>query len=433
MKIQNLVLHNFRAFENLEIEFNPQLTVIVGQNGVGKTTILEAAAIAAGTLLHSLDGVSGSGIKRTDAHYKYFEMGSVIDVQAQYPVEVTAVGKMGNNQEHVVWTRALNSENGKTTVGGAREMIEISKEYQERLRNGDTTLTMPVIAYYGTGRLWDTHREKRGDILKKNTRTNGYIDSLDGMPNVKLMLNWFQRMAMKDGQRANPSLEFAAVRGAMEKCFSLLTGTESVQIQLDSDTLEIMIVYLDEKRNWVRMPLNQMSDGYRCTLSLIADIAYRMATLNPQLSENILTETDGVVLIDEIDLHLHPAWQQRVLSDLTNIFPKVQFIVTTHAPAVINSVKSENLVILKDYQVEKVQSQVYGKNVKSVLNEIMGATERPPEVAKLFDEFYAQLARKEFDSAQNTLDKIYELRENHDEEVASCMVKLKLERIRGKK
>ena len=190
---------------------------------------------------------------------------------------------------------------------------------------------------------------------------------------------------------------------------------------------------MDADRGQVRIPLNQLSDGYRCTLCLIADIAYRMAVLNPQLSGNVLKETNGMVFIDEVDLHLHPAWQQRILKDLTSIFPKVQFIVTTHAPAIIQSVQSDNLLILKDEQVLRVSNQVYGKDVQSVLNEIMGVSERPPEVTKLFSQFYELLAAKEFYQAEQILNQIDELRGYHDQEVASCRVKLKLERMRGSK
>ena len=81
-----------------------------------------------------------------------------------------------------------------------------------------------------------------------------------------------------------------------------------------------------------------MSDGYKNTLSMIGDIAYRMAVLNPMLGDKVLEDTSGVVVIDEIDLHLHPQWQQTIISDLNTIFPKIQFIVSSHAPAVINSV-----------------------------------------------------------------------------------------------
>lgn len=429
MNLKKLTLYNFRCFEKVEIEFHEKMTVLVGANGAGKTTILEAVAVAVGTLLYSFDGIKSGKIERSDAYNKYYPMGSVIDVQAQFPVVVSAEGSIDGKS--ISWSRALNSENGKTTIVNAKEISAISEEYHQRLMKGDTSLIIPVVAYYGTGRMWDYHREKKNDTFKKNTRTNGYIDCLDGTANIKLMMNWFKKMAWSDGQSDKPSPEYMAVRGAMEQCFALMTGIEDVKVQFNPDTSEIDMMYTDAHSGKIKIPLNQLSDGYKGTISLIADIAYRMAVLNPQLSENVLKETSGIVLLDEVDLHLHPAWQQRVIGDLTSIFPKVQFIVSTHAPAVINSVKSENLIILQDNQVMGVNSQVYGKDVKSVLNEIMGVTERPPEVSKLFDKFYSQLKEKEFDMAEQTLDQIDELRDYHDQEVVGCRVKLKLERIRG--
>lgn len=435
MYLKNLKLCNFRCFEDVEIEFDKQMTVLVGGNGSGKTTIMEGAAVALGTIFVSMDGLSGRKINKTDAHLKVFSVGSTDDVQAQYPVEVSAVGVIG--QEEGEWRRSLNSEGGNTTFKDAKFLTDISEKYQNRLRAGDSSLILPVLAYYGTSRLWDYHREKKSDTFKTSTRTNGYIDCLDGTANIKLMMNWFKKMTIQKYQMQETNggdiPELRAVYRAMETCFSAVTGYENVKIQYNLNTNDLDVCYTDASNLQMQIPLGQLSDGYKSTISLIADIAYRMAVLNPQLLNNILTETDGVVLIDEVDLHLHPAWQQRVLKDLMNIFPKVQFIVSSHAPAVINSIRSENLVILKDGHPLLMNNEVYGKDVKSVLNEIMGVSERPPEVAVLFDRFYARLAAKDFDQAEKVLDQIDNLRGHHDPEVAGCRVKLKLERIRGGK
>lgn len=191
-------------------------------------------------------------------------------------------------------------------------------------------------------------REKKNDTFEKNNRSNGYIDSLDGAANDKLMMKWFQKMTIQELQRKQEIPEFTAVRTAMEQVFASITGFSDVNVQFNMDTGDIDVIYYDQNNEHVRIPLSLLSDGYKCTISLIADIAYRMAILNPQLLDKVLTETEGIVLIDEVDLHLHPTWQKRILKDLLDIFPRVQFIVSTHAPEVINSVRSDSVVILKD-------------------------------------------------------------------------------------
>lgn len=427
MFLNSIVLHNFRCFETLEVNFNNRLSVIVGANGAGKTSILEAATIAAGTFTSAMDGLTNYGIKKQDAHNKCFNIGSVVDVQPQFPVEITAQGEVDGQK--VQWIRSLNSANGRGSMANAKDLTSIAIKYQERMRNGDTDLVLPIISYYGTGRLWDQHREKRNDTFEKNTRSNGYIDSLDGAANDKLMMKWFQKMTIQQYQKEQMLPEFRAVCLAMEQCFQSITGYQNVKVQFNLDTHEIDLLYLTQNNNFERIPLSQLSDGYKCTISLIADIAYRMAILNPQLLDHVLTETDGIVLIDEIDLHLHPSWQQRVLTDLMKIFPKVQFIVTTHAPAVINSVGTESLIIIKDKEILCAPDETYGKDINTIFREVMGVSERPEEVQILFSKFYSSLDNEDFIGAEEALDSLETLVGNNDTEVNSCRVRLELERL----
>lgn len=435
MKIQRIQLNNYRCFENIEIDFHDSLTVLVGNNGAGKTAVLEGITVALGTLFTGLDGLSGISINKKDARLKAYQMGESEDVQAQYPVDIIAEGDVDGKVIH--WKRSLNGESGSTTVKDAKPLLNIAKEYQEKLRSGDRNLILPVMAYYGIGRMWDYHREKKTDTFKVNTKTNGYIDSLGGTANIKLMMNWFRKktvqMAQKNADGLNSVLELRAVYWAMETCFALITGYSNIKVLYNLDTNELDCYYSDETGAQMTIPLSQMSAGYKSTISLVADIAYRMAILNPQLGTAVLRDTDGIVLIDEVDLHLHPAWQHRILSDLREIFPRVQFVVTTHAPAVISSVKSENLVVLDDYEVRDVTSEIYGNDINSILTGVMGVSDRNPKIAKLFDQFYSFLNNGQYDEAEDILDEIDQQREYHDKEVAAGRVKLKLERIRGGK
>ena len=428
MKLKSLELHNYRRFATLKIGFHDQLTVLIGTNGAGKTTILDAAAVAIGSLFTGMNGIAGPGIKPRDSHIKAFSIGSNEDVQPQYPVGIEATGIVNN--KYGAWERTLTGERNNTTVAGAKFIKEISVSYQERLMEGDTTLLLPVLAYYGTGRLWDYHREKKTDTFKDSNRLNGYTDCLDGTANIKLMLNWFQKMTIQKYQRQEQNLgtipELEAVYGAIEKCFSLAVGYDNVKVQYNLNTNELDVYYTTADKCRMKLPLNQLSDGYKGTISLVADIAYRMAVLNPQLLGRVVDETAGVVLIDEVDLHLHPAWQQRVLHDLQTIFPKVQFIVTTHAPAVIQSVRSENIRILTDDGILTPASQVYGKDIRSVEQEIMGVCGRLPEVEGKFREFYEALDRKDYESAQNVIDGLQDMI-GEDSELTSMQVQLDMD------
>lgn len=437
MYLEKLKLHNFRCYEKLEIDFNRQLTVLVGKNGSGKTTVLEAIAIALGTWFVGFNIVNAKGInKRTDPLRKAYQIGATDDVQTQFPVEIEAWGKIEESKDQILhWKRELYTPTGTMTTKDAKEIVEYAAEYQKAISEGRTDIYLPMVAYYGTGRLWDYHRQKRTDVFKVSSRTNGYIDCLDGTANVKLMMDWFQIMTINKYQRQEENLEsnpeLDTVYLAMEKCLTNLSGYSDVKIRYNMGTQELDVYYSEQDKQRMRIPLNQLSDGYKGMISLVADIAYRMATLNPQLGTEVLSKGDGVVLIDEVDLHLHPAWQQKVIDNLMNIFPKVQFIVSTHAPAIISSVKTDKLRILSNKEVCMTANQVYGKDVNSVMKEIMGVNDRPDQFVELFEKFYRLLSEKKYDEAGAVLDKLDEERGYHDPEIVKCRVKLKLERMRG--
>lgn len=289
MHIQKLVLKNFRCFENLDIKLHPNLAVIVGANGSGKTSIMEGAAIAVSTIFVKMDGLYSRRIDKNQVRLKAFSVGSTKDVQPQYPVTVQAEAMTKSGVKK--WERSLNKLNGSTTIGNAKDMIDLGIQFQKHLREGDTKLILPVIAYYGTGRLWDYHREKQSDVFETNNRMNGYMDCVDGTANIKLMMNWFAKMTVRKYQNQELGLEgipeLEAVYAAMETCYKKITGNDEVKMQYNVGTKELEVAYRDESGELMRIPINQLSDGYKSTISLVADIAYRMAALNPQLLGNV--------------------------------------------------------------------------------------------------------------------------------------------------
>lgn len=427
MKLKHLLIENFRQFKKIDIEFDDNLTVLVGNNGTGKTTILDAASIAINTLTSAMDGLTNFTIKKNDARYQYYHVGDNIDVQQQYPVKISAIGIVGGKE--IAWSRSLNSANGRCSMSGAKDLLAIAKEYLSGVRGGDVNLILPIISYYGTGRLWNQHREKNKNVFEVNNRLNGYIDSIDGAANDKLMKRWFQRMAIKKYRNSQKNNEYNAVCKAMEYCFSSISGFAGTKVEFNIDTNEIDIVYRNKNGEAISMPLSQFSDGYKSTISLIADIAYRMAVINPQLEENVLTDTEGIVIIDEIELHLHPTWQRIIIKDLRKIFPKVQFILTTHSPSVLSNVKKDNIKILEDEQIYSCEENTYGRKIDAILGDVMKVDSRPEDVKELIMKINECIDNQHLPKAKILLSKLISIVGENDESAIDASIAIRLEEM----
>lgn len=425
MRLESLHLENYRLFEKFDIDFDENLTVLIGANGVGKSTVLEACMIALGTFLYRIDAADSPSITKKDARVVCLEQGSVIDRQSQFPVVVRASGSVLGNE--AAWTRSLDREQGRTRVSESREVLALSEEAQSRVREGDASLVLPIIAHYGTDRLWGDASKRSNDVASFS-RTEGYRGCLVAKARESRMLNWLRKMTFSELQNGRVSPELDAVKRAVQLCFESASRCSAASVFFNVETQEIDVVLRDGDVLREKMPLSSMSDGYRNTLGMIADIAYRMAVLNPALSGDVLS-APGVVLIDEIDLHLHPLWQAKVLGDLRSIFPNVQFIVTTHAPAVISSVGRQHIRIVGREGAFAPPSETYGRRSDDILQEIMGAQNRPEKVIDRFSQFYDMLDQSEFDGADRMLDEIEGLVGSSDPDLTAARTALFIERV----
>lgn len=187
MKIKKLKIRNFRCYENIELELKNNYTVLIGINGAGKTTVLDAISVALGRYISNFDGMGIHGINKSDSHYKMYELGSRIEREHQFPVKISAFGKI--EEKEIKWTRGLNKEKGRTTNIGAKEIISYATEIQEKVKSGNENVILPLVAYYGTGRLWMQKRESSKKNIKENfSRLKGYIDCLASASNEKMEL-----------------------------------------------------------------------------------------------------------------------------------------------------------------------------------------------------------------------------------------------------
>ncbi len=438
MKLNKIYMKNYRCFEEITISLDQNVTLLVGKNGAGKTAVLDAAAVAVSTFLSGMEDGISRNICMEDARYHFYELEGVIDAQHQFPVIITGEGECDGIPDRK-WSRSLNSINGKTTMKEARQLTDLAGKMQHRIMKGDDETILPVLSYYGTGRLYAQKRQKRDlKSLQKFNRQTGYLDCMAAESNEKMMLNWFEKMTLKELQNQQKTgsmkkvLQMEAVKQAACHCFKSISGYESVEMVFDLDTHRIMIEYAENDGEKYKFALDEMSDGYKNTLSMISDIAYRMAVLNPQLGMEVLRKTPGIILIDEVDLHLHPQWQQTIVKDLQNIFPKVQFILTSHAPAVIHSVKKEHIRILDDGNVYLPVEQTYGRDANSILREIMQVGERPEMVRRLFTDFYRAIDEAEVEMAEKLLDVLVDIVGDSDPEISGARVTLDFEKMQEK-
>ena len=356
MRLEQLTIKNLRLFGNEEQTINfsadKNITVFLGDNGAGKTSILHGCTVALSNFFTAFPDVSYKAFTDTDVRVisntqraDYLHIGMIITTEGDNTIQVDQY-KRGNSNDI------------------PKSDLSHFKEYANSLKvnidNGEC-VTMPILAYYGTERGQIKAPERRTDFNSIFPRWDSYKDALEPATNFKRFFTWFERNedeerrereARRDWHYSSYVLD--AVRNALnkmdERYYRPRVLTSPLRFVMD----DISDLNPNDRKLYKRifstsMPpagfedvkevrIEQMSDGYRIMIAMIADIAARMAEANPSQNCSGLDDplnTPGVVFIDEIDLHLHPMWQRKVLRQLHTIFPNVQFIVTTHSPNVV--------------------------------------------------------------------------------------------------
>ncbi len=336
LRVDRLTLRNFRGFADTTVDLDPGLTLLVSNNGGGKTATLDALSIALGSIVSS--GIAkragnteprlkGEDVRIADVGAKYRE--------ANFPVAVFVDGIL--NQASATWGRELRGLGGKNTTAEAtqaRAWGDQIAELTERDHFSETSL--PVLAYYGTGRVHRELRVKKRPSLGGTSRLHAYSHCLKGDSNFNGMTSWITKAAFdqaKGEKRWDGVLDgiYAAIQ-------SMLTsfGVIDVDVVLGLGGLALLT-----ESGW--RSIDELSDGYRAVIALVADLAWRCGLLNAHFGAAAPSESEGVVLVDELDMHLHPDWQARVLPDLRRTFPKLQFVVSTHSPFLVGSVEKHQI------------------------------------------------------------------------------------------
>jgi predicted ATP-binding protein involved in virulence len=329
MKIKTLQLENFRAKTLLSIDFGLRLTVLMGENGSGKTTILDGLAIALGVVPMRLPGVAGINFKKR---------GDIRQVEGRVaPYTRVALETI----DGLVWDRMQKRDQSRTTAKSLPSRIGtslIDRHIDEWIldpHNRGDTFDLPVFVFYGVSRaLLDLPQNRKG-FPKAHDRFEALAGALTATTRFKSAFVWFYNKENEEIrlQRERKSFDFRlkeldAVRSAMTRMFADISDP---QVKLNPLRLTV-------QHGGQTLDIAQLSDGYKTLLGLVIDLSARMAIANPHFDDPLSAE--AVVMIDEVDLHLHPAWQRRIIGDLLATFPNTQFILTTHSPYVVGSINN---------------------------------------------------------------------------------------------
>ncbi len=391
MRITTLDIENFKKFDKLTLELNEAFTLLVGENGSGKTTVLDALAVALGLWHKAAPGSGWRNILAEEIRIEPVRAGDRVVFEPRLPSKVSVKGTIGS-KVNLSWTRMVRQGGTRTTNAEARDAEAAITELAQLAEQQRAPL--PVLAYYGAGRAWlaTNKRPPASPSQKKPSRLDAYHHCLDPRINDKKLNEWFLFEAAASNGQGRPGLR--AVTDAVLGCVA-----DADRLRYDGDLKEIVLSI-----GGVEQPFYNLSAGQRMMLALVADLAIKAVMLNSYLLGDsvppirVLNETPGVVLIDELDVHLHPRWQRRVVADLQRTFPRIQFICTSHSPQVIGELPRDQIRLLHD-TTATVPPRSYGVDSSRILSELMDASPRNDAVAGLLDRLFLAIEREDFGGA----------------------------------
>jgi predicted ATP-binding protein involved in virulence len=412
MRLKEIHLTNFRCFEQLDVQLNDRLAVFIGVNGAGKTAILEAI----------------NSLFAEDYVANFFSYKDLESRQRQRLIESRKNMRIGAKKASISiniefnlidkfdWN--LEFEFPTTTSFGYQRSNDIYNWVLKFIKKSEQSplINLPLYAFYKSEKAIDVNDENflnPEDIKLKQLWAfkNVFRNEKDSFTNL---LIWFDDKTNyensirleKDFAYRDP--KFQIVRQSITAFLATLTDSSFKNLRIikkDPDyVFDSSKNVLTITKDSIDIDVNLLSAGEKSIILLIADLAKRLAIANPSL-ENPL-EGEGIVLIDEIDLHLHPQWQRNILPALLATFPKCQFIVTTHSPLVISNVAQESVFILDNGKLVKNTPHTLGRDYASILYNVFGVEERPAEYQKKLDLCFRLLENEQYPEAKILLKKL---------------------------
>ncbi|MBD1828422.1 AAA family ATPase [Microcoleus vaginatus GB1-A2] len=384
MKVKRLKMNSFRGISDLTLEFETdEPTVFIGINGVGKSSILECLAILLSWLTKRIQTPNSSRGLFTEDDIK----NGCKETHNEITISI-------NDWPEVVWslTKVRKGRN-KDTSSNIGDLKRVVDRIHSQL-DANSYAALPLAVYYPTNRaVLDILLKIRTEHSFEQTAYEEVL--IGGRIDFRSFFEWFRdREDLENEIRLNDSdqyrdRELGAVRYAIT---NLLDGWSNLRVRRSPLRMTV-------NKEGDELIVNQLSDGEKCLLALAGDLARRLASANPNPDCNPL-EGSGVVLIDEIELHLHPKWQRAIIPNLKKTFPNCQFIITTHSPQVISDLKWVHLLrsTSEGIAIDRVPS--FGKDSNRILETLMGTPERPQEIKEDLRELFRLIDKGELGKAR---------------------------------
>ena len=411
MRITSLKLTNVRAIETAEFQFQPGFNLIVGVNGVGKSTVLDALCICVSRILPS--------ITESRANVRSFK---VSDIRSGFPfldAELSFIigsDKFRFTRYH--WRKSLAANDDENLRKLPRETLEFDRPQggsgsDDRTSPRSRLMVAAQIAeiapnciFFSTNRSV-FHNERVTKFEAVGSRASAYAGALySRRMNVAHFVDWMRAQKALAEEEGAAKRHLKVLQSAVERFLPTYENLRSV----DKKSSPLLI-----DKDGIDLDVRQLSDGERGVLALVLDLARRLSQANPLLDDP-LSEGHAVVLIDEIDLHLHPKWQRQIVQKLTETFPRCQFIATTHSPQVIGEVEHDCIHIISDGQVYS-PTHSFGVDSSRVLEEIMNVYPRTREVEELLTKVSREVGKQRYENARELLVQLVKRLGENDPEV----------------
>jgi predicted ATP-binding protein involved in virulence len=348
MRVEKLELSNFRALQHYEREFDEHFNVVIGVNGIGKTSILDALAVQLSRVLPRATPAQGGHRRCWQSDVRSGSDSLTIRLRLQLGGQAVSVGMTDTSDPHRKWPQEELPR---------RELRDIASRYESK--SPESKIGVPIALYFTTDRA-STQYSGRRPIRPPIGRAAAYYRALrEKTIDYRSFVEWLRGRLVMAGEQHEPDRRLVEIVSAA--VYRFLPGFTDMEADGDPPRL-----YL--RKNGMRVNVDQLSDGERSFLAMVVDISRHLAQANPGV-QNPLQEGTGVVLIDELELHLHPKWQREVVENLQRTFPKLQFITTTHSPFVIQALKEGQLI---DLEPEKNRGEFADKSIEDIAEYVMG-------------------------------------------------------------